>query len=115
MNGEQKGTEAAARAAVRDGDPSVEVLVMVRHADGSIHFLPWQEGGRTVAADCPPCQEDSVAIARQRLRLPGYFSKRWTIDRVIEELEEQNQRFFGRMAAGADAEKGNWYCCWTKS
>ena len=93
MSGEQKGTEAAARAAVRDGDPSVEVLVMVRYADGSIHFLPWQEGGRTVAADCQPCQEDSVAIARQRLRLPGYFSKRWTIDCVIEELEEQNRRF----------------------
>ena len=92
MSGEQKGTEAAARAAVRDGDPSVEVLVMVRRRDGSVHFLPWQEEGRAVAADCPPCQEDSVAIARQQLRLPGYFSKRWTIDRVIEELEGQNQR-----------------------
>ena len=92
MNGEQKGTEAAARAAVRDGDPSVEVLVMVRRGDGSVHFLPWQEEGRAVAADCPPCQADSVAIARQRLRLPGYFSRRWTIDRVIEELEGQNRR-----------------------
>ncbi len=92
MNGEQKGTEAAARAAVRDGDPSVEVLVMVRYEDGSVHFLPWQEEGRAVAADCPPCQADSVSIARQRLRLPGYFSKRWTVDRVINELEEQNRR-----------------------
>lgn len=92
MKGEQKGSEAAARAAVRDGDPSVEVLVMVHYEDGSVHFLPWQEEGRAVAADCPPCQADSVAIARQRLRLPGYFSKRWTVDRVISELEEQNRR-----------------------
>ena len=92
MNGEQKGTEAAARAAVRDGDPSVEVLLMVRYEDGSVHFLPWQEEGRAVAADCPPCQADSVSIARQRLRLPGCFSKRWTVDRVINELEEQNRR-----------------------
>ena len=92
MNGEQKGTEAAARAAVRDGDPSVEVLLMVRHEDGSVHFLPWQEEGRAVAADCPPCQAESVSIARQRLRLPGYFSKRWTVDRVINEREEQNRR-----------------------
>ena len=61
---------------------------MVRHGDGSVHFLPWQEEGRAVAADCPPCQADSVSIARQRLRLPGYFSKRWTVDRVINELEE---------------------------
>lgn len=93
MSGEQKGAEAAARAAVRDGDPSVEVLVMVRHADGSVHFLPWQEEGRAVAVDCPPCQADSVAIARQRLRLPGCFSRSWTIDHVIDELEEQNRRF----------------------
>ena len=26
------------------------------------------------------------------LRLPGYFSKRWTVNRVISELEEQNRR-----------------------
>ena len=93
MSGEQAGSEAAGRAAVRDGDPSVEVLIMVRRADGSVHFLPWQEAGRAVAADCPPCQADSVAIARQRLRLPGYFSRRWKIDRVIEELETLNRRF----------------------
>ncbi len=93
MSGEQAGSEAAGRAAVRDGDPSVEVLIMVRRADGSVHFLPWQEEGRAVAADCPPCQADSVAIARQRLRLPGYFSRRWKIDRVIEELETLNRRF----------------------
>lgn len=93
MSGEQAGSEAAGRAAVRDGDPSVEVLIMVRRADGSVHFLPWQEEGRAVAADCPPCQADSVAIARQRLRLPGYFSRRWKIDRVIEELETLNRHF----------------------
>ena len=40
-------SDPAARAAVRDGDPSVEVLVMVQGRDGGIHFLPWQEGGRT--------------------------------------------------------------------
>ena len=101
MNGEQKGTEAAARAVVRDGDPSVEVLVMVRRRDGSVHFLPWQEEGRVVAADCPPCQKDSVAIARQQLRLPGYFSKRWTVNRVINELEEQNRRLLAEWQQAA--------------
>lgn len=86
-------SEAQARAAVRDGDPSVEVLVMVQHRDGSVHFLPWQEGGVSVPTDRPPSQEESRKIARQRLRLPGYFSRRWIIDRVIEELEEQNRLF----------------------
>ena len=82
-------TDAAARAAVRDGDPSIDVLVMVRHADGTIHFLPWQEGGQAVSADVPPSREECMAILRQALRLPASFSKRWTIDRVIEDLERQ--------------------------
>ena len=43
MQNEGACSDPAARAAVRDGDPSVEVLVMQRRADGSIHFLPWQE------------------------------------------------------------------------
>ena len=90
------GTEAAARAAVRDGDPSVEVLVMVQYRDGSIHFLPWREGGRSIAADAPPSQEESLQIARQRLRLPGYFGRRWKLRQVIDELEEQNRRFLSR-------------------
>lgn len=91
MQEEFARSDAAARAAVRDGDPSVEVMVMVRHRDGSIHFLPWQQEGRAVAADEPPCWEDSLQIARQRLRLPGYFSRRWKINEVIQTLEEQNR------------------------
>lgn len=82
-------SDAAARAAVRDGDPSIDVLVMVRHADGTIHFLPWQEGGRAVQVDVPPAREECLAILRQSLRLPAVFSKRWVIDAVIRELEER--------------------------
>ena len=89
-------SETQARAAVRDGDPSIEVLVMMRYRDGSVRFLPWQEGGASVPTDRPPSQEESRAIARQRLRLPGYFSRRWTIDGVIAELEEQNRRFLAQ-------------------
>lgn len=84
-------SDVAARAAVRDGDPSLDVLVMMRRADGKIQFLPWQENGRTVEADRPPCWEESLKIARQRLRLPGYFGRRWKVDAVIRELEEQNR------------------------
>lgn len=89
-------SESQARAAVRDGDPSIEVLVMMQCRDGSVRFLPWQEGGISVATDRPPSQEESRAIARQCLRLPSYFSRRWTIDGVIEELEDRNRRFLAR-------------------
>ena len=84
-------SDAAARAAVRDGDPSVEVLVMQRRADGSIHFLPWQENGRAVASDQPPQPEDALQVARQKLRLPAVFGKVWKVDEVIRELEADNR------------------------
>ena len=96
MHDEFVHSDAAARAAVRDGDPSLDVLVMVRHQDHSIHFLPWQQKGREIFADLPPCKEDSLQIARQRLRLPGYFSRRWKIDEVIRELEEQNLTYLSQ-------------------
>ena len=83
-------TDATARAAVRDGDPSIDVLVMVRHKDCTLHFLPWQEAGRAVAMDVPPAREECRAILCQSLRLPASFSKCWTIDAVIRELEERN-------------------------
>lgn len=92
MKEEGARSEIQARAAVRDGDPSIEVLVMVHHRDGSIRFLPWQKNGGSIPIDRPPSQEESLEIARQRLRLPSCFSRRWTIDQVIDELEEQNRR-----------------------
>ena len=88
---EGANSDAQARAAVRDGDPSIEVLVMVRQRDGTVHFLPWQESGREVNRDSVPSFEDAGQIIRQRLRLPGYFGKAWTIDRVIKELENINR------------------------
>ena len=45
-----------------------------------------------MAADRPPSWEDSLRIARQRLHLPGYFSRKWNLDQVLEELEDQNRR-----------------------
>ena len=96
MQNEGARSDPAARAAVRDGDPSVEVLVMQRRADGSIHFLPWQEGGSAVAADSPPPPETALKIARQKLRLPAVFGKVWKVDEVIRELEADNR---SRLAA----------------
>ena len=96
MQDEGARSDSAARAAVRDGDPSVEVLVMQRRADGSIHFLPWQEGGSAVAADSPPPPETALKIARQKLRLPAVFGKVWKVDEVIRELEADNR---SRLAA----------------
>ncbi len=78
--------DARAEAAVRDGLASIEVLLMQRDADGTVHFLP-HCGGAAVAA--MPEEDVCRKIAEQKLRLPSVFSQQWNIDRAIAELEEQ--------------------------
>ncbi len=93
MKEEMAGSDTASRAAVRDGEMSIDVLVIVRKKDGKVHFLPWQEGGETVPRDVPPEPETALKIARQKLRLPGIFSASWNAKNVIEELEEMNRKY----------------------
>lgn len=89
-------SDAGARAAVRDGDPSIDVLVMMRDSAGNICFLPeaGETAGRCVALDQPPQPEEALQIARQKLRLPGYFSKTWTVNKTIDTLEATTRKLF---------------------
>ncbi|WP_229886926.1 CRISPR-associated helicase Cas3' [Streptomyces subrutilus] len=88
--GDPDGTRAG-RAQVREGDESVEVLVIQRRDDGTFGTLPWLErgrGGLEVPVDAVPPPRTARAVAASALRLPYQFSKPWVIDRVIGELEE---------------------------
>lgn len=88
-----KMDDSHAEASVRDGDGSVDVLAMVLHGDGTVHFLPWQDEGRSVPANAVPSKEEAMKIMRQRLRLPSYLSRRWNIDSTISELENINRKW----------------------
>ena len=90
-------SDNGARAAVRDGDPSIDVLVLMRDAAGNVCFLPDETGhpGACVPTDEPPQPEMALQIARQKLRLPGYFSKRWSVEQTIDALEARNRDVFG--------------------
>lgn len=90
-------SDNGARAAVRDGDPSIDVLVLMRDAAGNVRFLPDETGqpGACVPTDEPPQPEMALQIARQKLRLPGYFSKKWSIDKTIEILDAETRERFG--------------------
>ena len=90
-------SDNGARAAVRDGDPSVDVLVLMRDTAGNVRFLPDETGqpGACVPTDEPPQPEMALQIARQKLRLPGYFSKRWSVEQTIDALEARNREVFG--------------------
>ena len=96
MDDRAKTSDAGARAAVRDGDPSIEVLVMMQDGAGNVRFLPGEgeAAGPCVAADQPPQPEEALQIARQRLRLPGYFSKRWSVQQTIDALEAETRKHF---------------------
>ena len=97
MNDVGAVSDNGARAAVRDGDPSVDVLVLMRDAAGNVRFLPDETGqpGACVPTDEPPQPELALQIARQKLRLPGYFSKRWSVEQTIDALEARNREVFG--------------------
>ena len=96
MNEVGATSDAGARAAVRDGDPSIEVLVMMQDGAGNVRFLPGEgeAAGPCVAVDQPPQPEEALRIARQRLRLPGYFSKRWSVQQTIDALEAETRKHF---------------------
>ncbi|MBH5337627.1 CRISPR-associated helicase Cas3' [Streptomyces pactum] len=83
------------RAQVRDGEETLEVLVVQRRADGRLTTVPWldggEEGGRgglELPTDFPPGRRAAEAVAASALTLPGRFSKEWMIDRTIAELEK---------------------------
>lgn len=82
--------ETKAEATVRNGDYSVEVLIMVLYDDNSIGFLPWQDKGKYIISDCPNDEALCQKIVQQRVRLPYFFNQEHNIDKVITELEHQN-------------------------
>ena len=77
--------DSLAEASVRDGLASVEVLVMRKFVDNSIHFLPHRFDGAKVSEN--PSEEECRRIAEQKLRLPSIFSAKWSVDKTISELE----------------------------
>lgn len=74
-----------AEAAVRDGDGTIEVILMIKKEDGKIAFLPWQHGGDELQADDIPCKTDALHISMQKIRLPGIFNYCWR--QTVDELK----------------------------
>lgn len=87
-NNEQTGEKA-----VHDGDPSVDVIALMRDREGLIRIIA-DKPETIIPADRPPSREEALLIARQKLRLPGFFGRRWKIDDTIEQLEAETQNVF---------------------
>ena len=89
--------DSVAAATVRDGKPSIEVLLMVRDSGGDFSFMPWQYEGLTIPGGRVPSEEECRMIARQKISLPNIFHSRSDKDKdkrndVISFLESENRR-----------------------
>lgn len=93
MDCTQTFTDAKAKAAVRDGEVSLEVLVVQRNEEGKVNLLSKEHNGEQYRSDMQLSMEESRVVATQRLRLPSHFSKGWCVDAIIEKLEKQTNRF----------------------
>ena len=80
-------TEEQGQQAVRDGDPSIEVLVLRQGGDG----LQTLAGGDYYCADHVPNESACRKIATQRLRLPHALCVPWMADRVIDALTARRE------------------------
>lgn len=93
LNNSTNMNDRQAEAAVRDGRPSLEVLILQKR-EGRIAFLPWQDDQEVLNCDELPSQEICMKIAKQRLRLPASLCRRDRLGKVIDELEQRFQRDF---------------------
>ena len=78
--------DKVAEASVRDGGPSLEVLLLQKR-EGKIAFLPWQDENERLDGNEVPSQEIGMKIAKQRLRLPRSLCQTNRLSDVIKELE----------------------------
>ncbi len=76
--------------AVRDTDPSIDVLV-VQKENGYFRVVPWLDQGFIFFGDKVPTEEEAKKLARQSIRLP-HFLLRHSSGSIIDELEELRSR-----------------------
>ena len=87
--------DGKAMAAVRDGDPSVDVLCLRWGPDGKLYFMNDTAFQRPLSPDCTPSEEEAMEIARQRLRLPHRLCVSYRINQTVEQLEQQTMQMVG--------------------
>lgn len=87
MSPEIPADETHARAQVRAGDPTVEVLVLMQDASGKLHLLPWlDEVLQSWSTHICPSESDCRKIAAQRLRLPRTLAKAIAYEKISSAL-----------------------------
>lgn len=87
------GSSRQAEASVRDGEETIEVLMMICTDKGDYRFLPWRNGGSGVSTLSSLSDSEAIAIARERIRLPVFYSKTYNWNSTIDELNAMPERW----------------------
>lgn len=87
MMDEEVGSDSQAEAAVRDTDPSFDVIVMMKHRDGRISYLPGHEAERVVERERVPGYDEARLIAGQRIKMPSVLCYPEIIESTIGQLK----------------------------
>lgn len=95
LKNEIEDDDNKATASVRGGDPSIDVIVLVRRNDGGLELLPWHSNGVVYSSGICPPESECKLIARQKLRLPSIFCQRWNIRDTIIALETADKELVG--------------------
>ena len=77
-------------ATVRDGQPSIEVLMLVQYRNSWVGLVPRNGDAPCFDPTREPSREDAMRIARQRIRLPHAICPR--VSEAITELEILSSR-----------------------
>jgi CRISPR-associated endonuclease/helicase Cas3 len=89
-----------AEAAVRDGDGTIEVILMVRKSNGNISWFPWQSKKIELSTDYCPAKDDAISLLKQKIRLPRMFNYRW--NQTISELKSETLKYLQKWQEDAN-------------
>ena len=81
-----------AQAAVRDGNPSIEVIVVKEAESGFASIIAGKSKGKKYNLKETLSIEEAREISEQKLRLPQRFAQSWCVGRVIEQLRIDMER-----------------------
>ena len=85
--------DATAKATVREGSTSIDVIVLKRNDARSAKIITGSNTGTVIYTDEVPAAEESEEILKQQMRLPSTFSQDWCVNDTIRELEEKTNTY----------------------
>lgn len=81
-------SEEQARATVRDGVDSIEIIAVQERGNGFAMILSGEHRGERIDMSRQPSMREAEILEEQRMKLPPRLSKTWNYEKTIEILSE---------------------------